>query len=72
VTTQINPAEPILSLEMTELDEIKTKIADTERKLREAEEEAAKSGDFTRRNNLEILLAEQQKKKNFLLIGSGD
>ena len=56
--------------EMTELDEIKIKIADTERKLKE--EEAQMSENFTRRDRLEGILLEQQKEKNFLLAGSGN
>ncbi len=56
----------------TELDEIKYKIAETERKLKQAEVEAEKSGDFTRRDRLEGLLFEQQKEKIFLLAAAGE
>jgi hypothetical protein len=57
---------------MSELDEIKTQIAETEKKLKEAEEEVKTSGDSTRRDRLESILLEQQKKENLLLVGSGN
>ena len=55
---------------MSEIEQIKTKIADTEAKLKKAEDEGkeslilAYSANLTSLNNL---LAEQQKEKNILL-----
>jgi len=60
-----------LIIGMAELEEIKNKIADTEAKLKKAEEEAKISRDYTRRDRLEVLLTEQQKEKNFHLTGAG-
>ena len=53
-------------------EDIKQEIADTKAKLKKAEEEAEKSGDYTRRDRLEELLLEQQKEKNIVLAGSGN
>jgi hypothetical protein len=51
---------------MTELDEIKADINDTQKELKDARIAGALSGDFSRRNTLECLLIEQLKKENFL------
>ena len=57
---------------MTELEDIKQKIAYNEAKLKLAEEDAEKSLDFTRRDRLEGLLLEQQRTLNLLLARSGN
>ncbi len=53
---------------MSELDQIKVDIAETKAKLNQAEE----AKDFARRDRLETLLIEQQKKENILLAGRGE
>ena len=57
---------------MTELEDIKQKIAYNEAKLKLAEEDAEKSLDFTRRDRLEGLLLEQQRTLNLLLARPGN
>ena len=57
---------------MTELEDIKQKIADNETELKEAKEEAKKSLDFSRRDRLEGLLLELQRTLNLLLARSGN
>ena len=52
---------------MSELDKIKSKIYITEADIAEAKE----AKDFARRDRLEALLTEQQKKKNLLLANQG-
>jgi len=53
---------------MNDLDQIKADIVATKAKLTEAE----RIGDVARRDRLEVLLTEQQKKENILLAGAGD
>ena len=52
---------------MSELDKIKSKINITETDIAEAKE----AKDFARRDRLEALLTEQQKKENLLLANQG-
>ena len=53
---------------MSEIDQIKIDIAETKAELKHAKD----AEDFARRDRLETLLIEQQKKKNILLANQGE
>ena len=63
----MNPIIIIIMI-MSEIDQIKVDIAQTKAELKQANDDK----DLVRRDRLETLLIEQQRKENILLVNQGE